>query len=228
MTEFLFSSANIPFIISLGVMVAFTIIEILSTSIGIGISEMVDSMLPEFDADIDIDIDADGDLTGVDGSANSLANLLSWFRIGEVPVVMLLIIFLTSFGISGLTIQYVMISVTGYTLPAGIAAIPAFLSAIPAIRGLGGLLGKYMPKDETYVVSEDSFIGMFVLITLGESHAGHPAQAKLKDKFGQTHYLMVEPDNPSDRFGTGEKALVVSKSGSLYKIIGVDNVAMSD
>jgi len=228
MIDFFLLPANTPFVVSLGVMFVFTVLEILSSSLGVGLSEMIDSLLPEFDADIDIDIDADGDLSGVDNSTGLLADLLSWFRIGEVPVIMLFIIFLTSFGLCGLIIQYLFTSVAGFVLPATIASVPAFLCTIPAVRILGGLLGKYMPKDETYVVSEESFIGMRVTITLGQATAEKTAQAKLKDKYGQAHYLLVQPDIQKDSFVTGDKGIVVSKRGSIYTIIHADNVAMSD
>jgi len=226
MIDFFLSPANTPFVISLAVMLAFTVIEVLSASMGMGLSEMVDSMLPEFDANIDIDVDAD--LSDVSGPTDSLSKLLAWFRIGEVPVIMLFIVFLTGFGISGLTIQYIMVSISGITVPVYIAVILAFLTAMPTVRVCGGLLGKYMPKDETYVVSEDNFIGMVATLTLGHAEAGKPAQAKLMDKHGQTHYILVEPDNSANVFKQGEKGLIVSKNGALFKIIVADNAAMTD
>jgi len=226
MIDFFLSPANTPFVISLAVMLAFTVIEVLSASMGMGLSEMVDSMLPEFDANIDIDVDAD--LSDVSGPTDSLSKLLAWFRIGEVPVIMLFIVFLTGFGISGLTIQYIMVSISGITVPVYIAVILAFLTAMPTVRVCGGLLGKYMPKDETYVVSEDNFIGMVATLTLGHAEAGKPAQAKLMDKHGQTHYILVEPDNSANFFKQGEKGLIVSKNGALFKIIVADNAAMTD
>ena len=226
MIDFFLSPANTPFVISLAVMLAFTVIEVLSASMGMGLSEMVDSMLPEFDANIDIDVDAD--LSDVSGPTDSLSKLLAWFRIGEVPVIMLFIVFLTGFGISGLTIQYIMVSISGITVPVYIAVILAFLTAMPTVRVCGGLLGKYMPKDETYVVSEDNFIGMVATLTLGHAEAGKPAQAKLMDKHGQTHYILVEPDNSANVFKQGEKGLIVSKNGALFKIIVADNTAMTD
>ncbi|HIP82555.1 MAG TPA: DUF1449 family protein [Desulfocapsa sulfexigens] len=226
MIDFFLSPANTPFVISLAVMLAFTVIEVLSASMGMGLSEMVDSMLPEFDANIDIDVDAD--LSDVSGPTDSLSKLLAWFRIGEVPVIMLFIIFLTGFGISGLTIQYIMVSISGITVPVYIAVILAFLTAMPTVRVCGGLLGKYMPKDETYAVSENNFIGMVATLTLGHAEAGKPAQAKLMDKHGQTHYILVEPDNSANVFKQGEKGLIVSKNGALFKIIVADNAAMTD
>lgn len=228
MIDFFLSSSNTPFTIALAVMVAFTVIEIISASLGMGLSEMVDSIIPEFDADIDADVDADIDIAGGGGPGDSLIKLLSWFRIGEVPVIMLFIVFLTGFGLSGLTLQFVLASVTGKMLPAVLAVIPAFLCAIPTVRVCGGLLGKYMPKDETYAVSEESFPGMIATLTLGTAESGKPVQAKLQDQHGQTHYILVEPDNPEERFFQGEKVIIVSKNGAIFKVIAADNAAMTD
>lgn len=225
MIDFLLSPSNTPFVVSLTIMLAFTVIEILSASIGVGLSEMVDSLLPEFDADFDIDLEADADISG---ATDSLTKLLAWFRVGQVPVVMLFIVFLTGFGVSGLSAQFMMKSVTGVTLPVSIASLLAFLAAIPTVRVCGGILGKYMPKDETEVVSEESFIGMIATLTLGTAQAGKPAQAKLTDKHKQTHYILVEPDDAAEHFGQGDQVLIVSKNGALFKIIAADNSAMTD
>lgn len=229
MIEFFLLTANRPFAIALAVMLAFTVIEVISASMGMGLSDMVDSLLPEFDADIDVDVDADADMVEAGGGTpDTLTKLLAWFRIGEVPVIMLFIVFLTGFGLSGLTVQFLMISTIGIALPTFIAVGIALFAAIPTVRVCGGVLGKYMPKDETYVVSEESFMGMVVTITLGEAKAGKPAQAKLRDKHGQTHYILVEPDDPKDQFKQGDKAIIVSKGAAVFKIIAADHTAMTD
>jgi hypothetical protein len=85
-----------------------------------------------------------------------------------------------------------------------------------------------MPRDETYVVSEESFPGMIATITLGTAEAGKPAEAKLKDKHGQTHYILVEPDNPGEKYDMGEKAIIVSQNGSIFKVISSSSSAMID
>ena len=230
MIEFFLETSNTPFVIALAVMVAITIIEIISASLGMGLSEMVDSIIPEFDADIDIDVDADADIdiTASGGPGDSLVKLLAWFRVGEVPVIMLFIVFLTGFGLVGLSIQFVIVLITGKTIPAVIAVIPALLCSIPVVRVCGGVLGKYMPKDETYAVSEESFPGMIATLTLGTAAHGKPAEAKLKDRHGQTHYILVEPDNPEERFSKGDRTIIVSKNGAVYKVIAASNEAMTD
>jgi membrane protein implicated in regulation of membrane protease activity len=219
MIDFFLLSANTPFVIALALMIAFTVIEIVSASMGMGLSELIDSLLPEFDADIDID--ADADIADGGGATGSLAALLAWFRVGEVPVIMLLIVFLTGFGLSGIIVQFMMVSIFGFTVPTLIAVPLALVAAVPTVRFCGGLLGKYMPKDETYAVSEDSFIGMIATLTLGNAEIGKPAEAKVKDKHGQTHYIRVEPDKQAYRFEQGEEGLIVSKDGSIYIIMRI-------
>jgi hypothetical protein len=228
MIDFLLHPANSPFAISLAVMLVFTVLEIISASFGMGFSEMVDSILPEFDADIDVDADADIHVGASDGNFDSLVKLLAWFRVGEVPVIMLFIVFLTGFGLSGLMVQYVSVSLVGVYMPTIIATGIGIIASIPVVRVCGGLLGKYMPKDETYVVSEKSFYGMIATVTLGTAEPGKPAQAKIRDKHGQTHYILVEPDTPGERFATGEQAIVVKQVGAIYKVIEATSAAMSD
>lgn len=224
MIEFFLLPANIPFVIALAVMLAFTFIEILSASMGMGLSDMVDSIVPEFDADIDID--ADMDMADGGSQAGFLTKLLAWFRVGEVPVVMLFIVFLTGFGLSGLTLQFLFLSTLGAPLPRLLAVPVGIFAAIPTVRICGGILGKYMPKDETYVVSEESFQGMVATITLGIAAPGRPSQAKLKDKHGQTHYILVEPDNPEDSFSQGEKTIIVSQNGAIFRVIDAANTGV--
>lgn len=224
MVTFFLSPGNSPFTISLAIMLIIALLEVISASLGMGISEMVDSVLPEFDADIDADIDT----AEPGGGADSLIKLLSWFRIGEVPVLMLFIIFLTGFGLTGLIVQFTALQILGKTIPSIIATVPAIMCALPTVRVCGGVLGKYMPKDETYVVSEKSFIGQIATITMGTARDNSPAQAKLKDQHGQTHYLLVVPDNPLESFKQGDKTIIVSQNGSIFSVISTTSSVLTD
>lgn len=211
---------TVPFLIALGLMLLMALLEIVSTTIGMGFSELVDSFLP------DIDIDLDG-ATGP-SSTGGLVKLLAWFRIGEVPVIMLFIIFLTAFGLIGLCLQFLCLHLIGFFVPTVVAVVLSFFLALPVVRSCGGVLGKYMPRDETYAVSEKSFYGKMATITLGTAQKGKPAQAKLHDVYGQTHYIMVEPDDPGQSFGQGEKVLIVSQTGALYTVIDASSAAMTE
>ncbi|HEX9801762.1 MAG TPA: YqiJ family protein [Gammaproteobacteria bacterium] len=210
MFEFLTAEGNLPFSIALLVMLLIAVLEGVSTLLGAGLSELLDTLVPGADVDIDApDLDSSG----------SLSRLLGWLRFGQVPVLMLLVIFLTAFGLIGLMMQSAMMSAFGSMLPAAIAWLPATLAALPLVRTLGGALAHIMPKDETDAVSEQSFIGRVAVITLGNASHGSPAEAKLKDQHGQMHYVMVEPDLPNEAFSQGTAVILVRQKGAHFTAI---------
>lgn len=219
MIEFMLAKQNLPFTVSIGMMLFIAFIEGAGAVMGFGFSDFLDSMIPDLDMDVDTpDID----------SSSGFTKLLGWLRIGKVPVMALIIVFLTSFGLIGLITQTVSENVTGGLLPGALASIVAFLLSIPVVRGLGGIISKVMPQDETDAVSEASFIGRTATIVLGKARCGSPAQAKLKDQHGTTHYIMVEPDIENSEFESGTSVLIVSHGGSVYKVILNTNPALSE
>lgn len=141
---------------------------------------------------------------------------------------MLLVIFLTAFGLIGLGLQSVAHRTLGSLLPGSFASIPAVLLGFPIVRLCGGILGKLMPKDETEAVAEASFIGRIAVVILGNASPGNPAEAKLKDKFGQTHYVMVEPDESDERFEKGTQVVLISQQGAVFKAIRNKSDALVD
>jgi hypothetical protein len=79
-----------------------------------------------------------------------------------------------------------------------------------------------MPGDETEAVSEESFIGRIAVVTLGEARAGKPAQGKLSDQHGQTHYVMLEPAASGEVFETGASVLLIGQEGAVFQ--GIRNM----
>ena len=75
-----------------------------------------------------------------------------------------------------------------------------------------------MPKDETTAVSQESLIGHVGTVVLGEARVGNAAQARVKDTYGQQHYVMVEPDS-EDVLKQGDAVLLVSLDGNTFKAI---------
>ncbi len=100
--------------------------------------------------------------------------------------------------------------------------------SLPLVRMLTGVIARIMPKDETEAVSEKSFIGRVAVITLGKAAKGKPAQAKLKDKFGTTHYIMVAPDLEDETFRQGDPVLIVRQAGAGYTGIANSVAALND
>ena len=229
MIAFLLSSQNLPFTVALTLMLAIAVMEGVGSLIGAGLSDMINSVLSKMDlhlhADIDMDMDADMDMhMDVDTDLHPpghFTHLLSWLRVGQVPVLILAIVFLTAFGLIGLFCQSTASKLFGHMLPASLASIPALVVTFPVVRVCGGALAKILPKDETESVSEESFVGRVAVIILGTAAPGKPAQARLSDLYGQNHYIMLEPDLAGARFEQGTSVLIVSHHGAVYK--GIEN-----
>ncbi len=231
MIDFFLSGDNIPFTVAIVLMLAIAVLEGVTSVMGMGISNLLDSILPDLDLDVDIDADVDVDVdTDIDINTGPsiFTKFLSWIQVGKVPLLVLLIAGLTVFGIAGFFVQSASKFFIGGYLPWFIAIFPALIISMPVIRVSAKILSKIIPDDDTSAVSQDSFIGQIATITLGKAEKGKPAEAKLKDKFGQTHYLMIEPDKENDIFRQSEQVLIVSRNGSVYKAIKNTNILLSD
>jgi len=214
---FITASENLPFSVAIAVMLIIALMEGVTTLLGAGLSSLLETLLPEIDIDWDVDA---GEQPG------SVIRFLSWLRVGEVPFLMLLVIFLTAFGLLGWAMQGLASSLMSSYVPASLASGVSLLLSLPLVRGMAAMLNRVMPKDESEAVSSESFIGKLATITLGQASNGKPSQAKLRDEFGLTHYVMVEPARVEDSFQPSESVLIVSKKGAVYAAIRNDNAAL--
>jgi len=196
--EFINSDSNSIFTIALIIMLFIAMLEGITTLLGFAISSFFEGIFP----DVDLEIGS------ADVSEGVLSKLLSWLNYGKVPVLIIFICFLTAFGVVGYSIQYFMHGVFSSLLPQIIAVPIALFISFPFVRIFTSTLEKIMPKDETTALSQESFIGKIATITLGSANYGSPAEGKVKDKYGQTHYFMVEPESQGIEFTQGEDVLL--------------------
>ncbi len=243
MIETFFSPATTPFAVAICLMLFIAAVELIGALMGIPASAMLDSLIPDIDVDLDVDMDVDLDVEvdyaggALDAdvpnipdapSAGPLSQILGWLCVGKVPILVLLIVFLTAFGLSGVVIQSLVQAVIGAPLPAFLAVIPALAAAIPVTRISGLTLSKLMPKEQTEAVSQRHFIGKVATIIRGKARKGAPAEAKLTDSFGQTHYLLVEPDEETEIFTQGTEVIIIKQMGSKYRAILNTSAALSN
>jgi hypothetical protein len=83
----------------------------------------------------------------------------------------------------------------------------------------GWALRPILPRDETESVSSDSFLGLEAQITVGTARTGRPAEARVRDKWGKTHYVMVEPDNAGSEFATGQNVLLIGRRDHIFRAV---------
>ena len=237
MIEFLSASQNLPFVVALVVMGVIALLEGVGLVMGMGLSSVLDSILPDIDldldvdADVDVDVDVDVDGGGLHGhelAGGVLTNLLGWLRVGRVPILVLATIFLGAFGSIGLTIQSILDATLGM-LPGLLVVVPTFILSLPLVRIGGGIYAAIIPDDETSAVPKASFVGSVAVIsTSSTARRGFPAQAKLKDAFGETHYIMVEPAEDAHVFEGGSEVLLTEQRGSLFAGIPAPDLEESE
>lgn len=242
MIEFILTEANRPFAIAIAAMLMIGVLELMLAMGGFGMMGFLDNLVPDdwdldadldvdagvdmdMDADIDMDADLDGD-AGLGGGTSFLQAVLGFFGIGRVPLLVVIVAFLTSFGLAGYATQMVVHGVTGFYLPALLASGPAVFGGSFVTRYLAIGLSRLIPDVETEAVDSKTFVGRTAVVTMGEARAGKPAQGKLRDQNGQAHYLLIEPDQADLVFKQGDQVLLVSQQGSIFKAIEVTSDAL--
>jgi hypothetical protein len=225
-----FDPALAPFTIALLVMALIALLEVAGTLMGAQPSSVVDSMLPDLDADGDLPnplhVEAPPHDADAAHGAGALSQLLSWLCVGRVPLLILIVAFLTGFGVVGFVLQGFLKGVFGFYAPSIVMVAPAFFAALPLTRAIGMTLAKVMPKEESDAVSEETFVGKVATIIRGTAKRGFPAEAKLKDLSGQTHYILVEPDAEGDEFTQGAEVIVVQKTGAVCRVIANEHPSL--
>lgn len=197
----LFAAETWPFGSALLLMLALLVIEGSGLLFGSSPSGWLDGLMPDM--------------------PDSVEGPLGWLHLGKVPFLILLGIFLAGFSMSGYAMQAFSNTLTGHLLPGWLVCIPAVLAGIAMVSGIGGLIARVMPGDETTAVSEMSLIGRAGVVVQGVARQGTAAQMKLRDMHGRTHYVLVEPDLVEDTFEEGTAVLLVKKNGARY--MGIRN-----
>lgn len=191
---FLVQSGTAPFTVALVLMLLLGIVE------AVGLSGSA----------VDLDMDDHG----------VLASGLDWLNTGRLPLLMVLVAFLTLFGLGGIILQQAVLAATDALLP-WYAAVPAAIAiAVPATRITTRGLARILPRDETTAVAIDSLLGRRARIVIGTARRGHPARARVEDKFGHAHFVMVEPIDDSS-LTDADLLLLTTRDGDLFRAIEI-------
>jgi hypothetical protein len=155
-----------------------------------------------------LQIDADGEV--------GHGGLLDWLGLGELPILVWLTSLLGCFTLVGIAIQQIATGLLG-------SPISPFIAGGLALFGGGALntfaangLARILPGYESTVVSSDDLLRSRGTILEGSARRGHPARAKVVDRHGQAHYVMVEPHADDCVITQGETALLVRRDGTLF------------
>ena len=212
MWELFTHASNLFFSVSLCLMLLLGIFECLLLVLGASSQGFLDQFIPDDLGDsksLGIDLDTDQSL---------FVQFLDWLYLGRIPVLIWLIIFLTVYALFGFAMQALYFSFTQQYLAIWIAAPASLFLCMPLVRIVAATIAKILPKDETTAIHSDELIGRTALIILGEARQNYPAQAKVLDQFGQTHYILVEPEL-NITFSQGQEVVLTQKTVNGFQAI---------
>ncbi len=230
MLDILLIPESLVFAVCLAVVAGLFVLEILTALLG-GSILGVGSNAPDVDLDIDPDFDfsveaAEGVDVGIDeaipevdtGDAGS-SGIFTWMGARDVPFLIWLVSFLTMFGLIGLVLQSVCLGIFGAPLPILPACAIAFMPALGVTRVIANWVALIMPKTETTALRTRHLGGRRGTVTQGTAARGRPAEVKIKDRHGNTHYVRVEPLYDEEIFEQGSDVTLIRKRGDKFYVI---------
>lgn len=226
MFEVFLAPTSLPFSIALAVTAGLFLLELLglllgTTILGLGSDGPDIDIDADFDLSGDIDLDIhDFDVAGDIADAPSTpSSWLGWLGARDVPFLIWLVSFLTMFGLFGLLLQTAATTIIGVPFFASLAVAIVILPAFAITRVIANWVALIMPKTETSAMRTRFLGGHQGTITQGTATRGNPAEAKIKDRFGNMHYLRVEPLEDEGVFPQGSNVMLIRKRGDRFFVI---------
>lgn len=159
----------------------------------------------------------EGQQQGVFGTA------LDWLNAGRVPLLVLIIALLAAFAGLGMVLQTV-VSTAGFYLPGWLAMLLVVAPSFVCTRHLTRLVARVVPRDESYAQSGADFVGLVGEVTVGPVKSGVVARARIRDRYGNTHWPRVEPADPEQVFAAGASVLVIEvRAGGVLAVTAADS-----
>jgi Protein of unknown function (DUF1449) len=182
-----------PFAVAAAIMVTLGGIELVTMIVGFSISELM------------------GHDFALDGETHSgIGGLFLWINAGRLPLLILLILALGIFSISGFLLQAIAHG-AGAIMPVSIAALAAAGLSMPVIRVASRGIARIIPRDETYAVNEADFVGHVAEVSIGPLDQGLPGRVRLKDVFGNWHSVAARASSDSAPLPVGARVLLVDR-----------------
>ena len=204
MWELFIHPSNLIFSVSLSLMLLLGILECLLLVIGSSSQGFLDQFIPDQLVEtphLDHDV---------------FVQFLDWLYLGRIPMLVWLIIFLTIYALTGFILQSIFYSFSAHYFPLWIAAPACLILCMPIVRICSASMARILPKDETTAIHSDELIGRTAIIILGEARLNYPAQARVKDQFGQSHYILVEPETDII-FAQGQEVLLSERTSMGFR-----------
>lgn len=222
MIEWFTAPGSAPFAAALLLMFGLALIEVVALLTGLSVQEAIDDFVTS-----SAGLEPAAATPDALEATSFVGRALAWFYFGRVPALVILIVFLTTFGLVGLALQGFLRDAFGADLPIGAAMPMVAIGSLPVVRWIAGGLARVLPRDESSAVDPWAFIGAKAeVVGPGRATLGTPSQARLVDPFGTEHYLLVEPLEAGVTFAPGDVVrLAFETQGGRYTAVPADQAA---
>ncbi len=199
---FLFEIDNVLFFTAIALVLVMAVIELVGFLVaGCDILMMIDSLLPDLDADPDFD------------DPSIFGQVFGWAKHKDCPTAIWTVIFLGLFGVIGVLFQLAVKEASGTTLQFALAgaivSVPSILITSKICKGLG----ESVFKTTTQAVTIDSLIGSDGAVVTGTMTNNRFAEVKIRDKHGKYHYIMCRAATRTS-ITQGESVRLITIAGS--------------
>jgi hypothetical protein len=143
---------------------------------------------------------------------------LDWLNRGRVPLTVLLMLFLGLFAAIGFAVQAVADAIAAPLPALGAGAIAAG-AALIATGEASRLVGRILPRDESYAAHADDLIGRTGVVTLGPLGGALVGRARVADGAGNVHFPLVRPLSPEEPIPEGAEVELVSREGREFFVV---------
>lgn len=225
----LLSVPFVPFSLALALLLAFLVLELVALLLGGSLFGAGDS---DFDVDpafaaladnFDLETGAAPDLDAMvsaseamqdmsaapaEVAAGGLAGLLG---LGHTTFMIWFASLLLGFGLGGFILQSAATALSGVALPVLPAAGVALLAGLAFARAFARRFARLLPSVETTATSAQFMGGLRGVVSQGIARAGSPAEVRLRDRHGNTHYIRCEPFLADEVIAEGTSVLTVRR-----------------
>lgn len=211
MLDLLLAGPFAPFTLALAVLMGLLALELIASFAG-------GSILGS-----DMEIDAGPDAPDADLEAGSSPGVASWLGLGDLPFVIWMASILLGFGVSGLVVQTAAAAVAS-PLPGWLASVPAAVLAVLFARGFGRVLARLVPRTESSASTARQLARRRGVVTQGVATRGRPAEVRVVDRHGNSHFLRAEPLDDADAIPEGSEVLVLPETrGDGYRLVALSD-----
>lgn len=225
---FALAAAFVAAVLVLEVVLSLVGASMMNADTDVDVDPGLDVDAPDVDADIRIALDLDtpevasGPDADTDVELSAFANVLRWFEIGSVPLMVWLVSFAGNFAILGFLGQSVVHGMVGFMIPGWIAALLAVLPALWLNVLTSRAFAAILPKTTTDIVSRRSLGGSVGKTTIGTATRDLPSNAVVVDRHGNRHTVRVKPYEGQPDIPPGTMVIVLRGPGPVYDALHLD------